>query len=491
MRGKTNIGGGSENFFIDGNIINGIVSDTGSIVSGDFVEKIMSKKTLQSGTNPGMIGTLDVKMHVSDNFLLENGSFCVFFTTADSSTVSLVSDFKVWIFNIENNEMIDSGVYNIEFPSQMKFGYGNFGVSQIDGNNFLFSGMSSENNSVNYFSLVTVNGNIITTKYLGASVEEVYAEQQIYFKGNKIGNSKLVFIYRDSLKGIKGYIAEINNNSISFGESISLVDNSDIKDSALLYPFKTIVYNDETIAVLFEAQDSNWATFVSLIKINGMNLNLIKTNMIYGYSSNRIKGATYIGNNKILILNDNNLSVGSGNILTLSENVFSLSGSLEIAKSPFSPTNISLYESGEKIFVVSEQYEGTHPKSNTDKGINIDKKKYAIGILDILNIGSLELKEIFSNIHEGSYGTTEYYYQVLCGICENSEKIAFSMLNYFHKPNYYTRSDSFLQYGLKLNGNDINPLEETIKFKKRSSHIDGVAKQSGNPGDIIEVYIPK
>lgn len=458
MRGRTNVGGGGE-FLVDGNVISGIVDEPGGIVTGDFVERTVTLKHIDCATIPNNV-------NISGNFGLSDGRFCAFFAAGSS----LKTSFRVWFFKIEDNQMVDLGTYNIQFPGEISFYEKIFMIKMISENTFIFSTRGSSGKTF-YFYTISVSGTSIEVKYVGnKSFDSVKTLLDLV----KYSQNKVLAVSKDS-NDILFYTIDISGESAVFGDEL----NANVSVTGLYYK-SSVVYEDQDgkIALFYNyGSASHYACKVILLSITGAGVSILKNESIWEDVTSEfyVSDASYIGNSRILIakfLYSNTHTFG--NILTLTESTLSISAEIDMGNSPYYPGAglTKLYNDEEHIFLVTGKY-----------GTGNSQTEYAIGVLDPDSIEAADMT-IFYTGRSGSYGS--YFLDLY----SDSTQIIASAYSYYTQNNVSTMQ-YFRQIGLKVSGMNIESLESVQKFKKRISHIDGVAKQSGSPGDVIEVYVPK
>ena len=434
MRGRTNVSGGGE-LFVDGNVIDGIVDETSGIVSGDFVEKIVTAITLKCGVRP--------KDNISEVFSIGTGLYCIFFNT-DYGV-------NVWKFKIENGEFIDQGVYSVGITSGYQF---RIHVIQLSGSVFIESHYESlvarkygritiQNDSVSYTELSTSEE---TENSKHGEIEKITQEKFVSYKSYQktVGTQTKTYTQFS--------IVSLSGNTLTFGPSIE-TDYS-LTSNFLLY--------DETYFIF------TYSMRATLFKISGNSLSIVKEVDDSVFTSQ--ENMTYIGENKILaILSDvqNNIYYLKGVIITLSENTFMKTSGINLCdlKSSLSYELMQVTKVGNKIFAIiatkhGPSYSATYEDFFAEWNVS----------------GLTKVTPLVINKTTDENSIRTYY-----GICASANSLSFE---------YVLKNDLYAD-GFKLLDNGISGFEETVKFKKYTSRIDGVAKLSGSKGQIIEVYVPK
>lgn len=451
MRGRTNVGGGSNNFFVDGKTETGIVGERSGIVSGDFVEKIFTKKELVSSDTYK-------EYCVSDNFSLGGGRFCTFYLRNNNK-----GELQIWFYKIDNNEMVDDGTIGMTIlNADGSINTSAYAMAAVKISEFEFVIFCSDN-KIHYYYKVSIIGGNATILYLGENDTNTYTYVK-FASLEKIGINKLIIAYIErssaSNKSIL-YIIELNENSITFGESYSSNDG--------VYAGMS-VYEDEHIA-LFQGETVNF------LKVNGDAITLSKKYTLPITASS----AAYIGENKSVVVarrydSDTELSI-IGYVLTMTEETTSISVQKQITNNIANLGNNPYvrYTNG-KLFIVAPIVT-THTVHNPT--ITYVTTKYHIGMWSEISENPIDLIDTSYSIQ---YGTGEESY--ISGICENSGclVVAPCLTGGWSEPT---------QLGFGVSEYEIEPLEEILKFKKRVSRIDGVAKQSAAYEQLIEVYVPK
>lgn len=481
MRGRTNVGGGGE-FLVDGNVISGIVDESGGIVTGDFVQKKMTSKSIVPSILPGYSSSGGKIL--SDVFTLTDGTFCVFFS---KSYYNIKNSLYAWKYKIENNEIIDVGCLKIP-TEDFNLGGGHTEIEfvEISDNEFMFSEVSSKKTEENgsttlleiltFFS-ITILGNTASMREMG-SLEINVEDTNTYISTRGISNI---------CKLNSGYFALKN----SYYTRISSIKTTYYCDLILIHISDGNVFLDDVIK--FSNESSSSAIDIpTVVPYDDKNYFFAIQNqhvILYKYGSNgmtEIRKVTfdfssewqtsgweynsylYLGENKTLYLQRVASQIAYAKIFTYSENENAISGEIEIGSVPYD---------GNEIF-----YRILFAKKNNECFAiisNSNRDKY-VGVFSISKMCFSESEEFYK---EGSLSSTSV--------------MSFDGINFINNGlsavTYDTGSSSYplVAYGMKKSGDSISSLEEEVQFLKYLYKIDGVAKQSGANGDTIEVYVPK
>lgn len=446
MRGRTNVGGGGS-FFVDGNTVVGISDERNGLVSGDFVEKVITKKELISSSTYRDNG-------ISDNFSLGAGKFCTFF---------LSGGINIWLYKIENDEMVDSGTMNLEIPVEegTNKGYEQISAVQISESEFIVSCVSVIDtvDFHTYFKIIITNDNA-TISYLGKNNVD-FTSSFLYF--GKLESNKFVMAYRKretssiTYPGVYLYVVNLVENAVSFGETYSSTQGIYLGIS---------IYEDSHI-VIFQDKTAHF------LKIIGNEITTLKDYTLISQP----QSAVYIGENRTLLIWRAQGSYSAypiyGCILTMTETVTIISEQKKLTNAISDLWIVSAHNTNGEIFIGGIA---------TTAGSSSTTIKYYIGMWNPSSENPIELTFIYSIIVYVSS-----YRPYISGVCAYSGNLVVSpsiSIDYenFRKP---------IQIGCRYSDYGIEPFEEIVKFRKRVSRIDGVAKQSAAYEEPVEVYVPK
>ena len=444
MKGRTNLAGGG-GLAINGDVISAEATGE-NIVAGDFVEKLITTNSLISTKSASSA------LKGSDIFPLSDGTFCTFFTT---SYYLSAGGLKMWKFKIQGDELLDMGEYTVS-PIEID-DYDSVNVLQTSENEFLLivdEPYSSSEKKID-FVVININGDIITSK----SVGQYTSTANEWIIGTcRLSNEKIVILTRKYINSqysttyyINLFVVNLLEDVIEVGESVSLGNNN-----YYAYLEESVAYGENQFIVSWyyhpKSNSSSITRSVELFGVSGVKLEKIREESIDKYIS-----SLYIGDSKTLFVKRDGSSI-IAQTLTLSESVLNLSSEFEIASVPFTTTSdftIYFFETGNQIFVVVGNGSG----------------KYAIGKFNISTLNAGDLIEIFNS-------ATDYSFR---GLILSDADLLFLVAS----------SESYLEINrLKFTGATFESYDNTIKVRKNVSRIDGVAKTSGNIGDIIDVYVP-
>lgn len=394
MRGRTNISGNGNNIFVDGNIIEGVVADPDGIVSGDFVQKKFTSKKIQSTV---LAGYLENREIISNVFTLTDGTFCVFFSESGNS---LNDKLYLWKYKIEDDEMVDLGCFKIPFYQGGDLYSKNDAFFKISENKFLYLFLKKGTRVAN-------GKNIYYVKFVFLKITIIEDQILVEVEEHKLDDSENVYSYDIASGFFRCFELENRNYIINLFSQIyeegigrygsiyllfSVSKNEEIRFNAEnILVDKDKEYNNainHTSDIIFPYEDGK--TFIGLKETNirlfdyeNNIIRLIRRDVMLGVN---YESSFYLGNNKTLIIQDVSDYIVTGKVLTYNNEVYGLSGEVEIGSIPSymypssAYVDIKIKKAKNKEFVVvNYYYTSSYTKTNSCMiGILINKNMRCI-----------------------------------------------------------------------------------------------------------------
>jgi len=444
MRGRTNISGGG-GLAINGDVNQFKVVEGSSIVSGDFVS-ILSKGTSTYNTNRSIdYGPI---FKISENEIL-------FFT---SSTIN--------ILKISENGFQEYKVFSVNFSYIQS-------VYQIDSNHFAtlyFSGGNNPQFRINYVT-VDVENNLVSCE------PKLYSLSIPEFKYNITGNMEEGVLSDNFLFiPIQGKKTSTSNYSVSL---VWIDINSEklgykiVEDVQYYSNFRTLLEGEKFDFYLFNKGYDKNDLRISRFNFDKQNKTL---NFVNNYSFDEspslgsIGYVCYLGNNRFLLDSGSRYYNISSYFDDLAVLEFTDDIVLQIhrisTKGIKKDSQIRLFMLGDSLIILKFDYKTAEHHldgvfvTNIDKILTIKEFEYnTFNIFDILNKnGTINLLEAGGYIFISGLYSTEITH-IIVGQC-------------------------------KIMGNTLVGIDIPQTVSNYNGNALGVAKTSGNAGDIIDVYVP-
>lgn len=455
MRGRTNAGGGGNDIFIDGNVIEGVVADADGIISGDFVQKKLVGNTISSSE---FLQSYFMNHDNSSLFQLDDGTFGVFGCSGNCKT------WYLWNFDLSGqnaslNMVYDFTISDLDSNSKLK-------IEQKEDGTFLLFALLSLSRTLKVYSIKLISG-VVSVSAIGSVVITTglvdNSSQNTISRVLKVDDNNFVVFLKTYISGTHGYYPlsvgwlSLSSGTVTFTKQLFLANSNGYNaflDDAFVYEngFVEVFYSMQSTA---NNTMSYYASFLDFSEDEAVEVNKTsRTSAQYGRFC-------YLGNNKNLCLLTRTATKSSikAKIFTFTENSSVWGDEYEIASfSPFSS-------------VPSLDNTLVH-KTNGDFFITLwANNKMAVGKLVDNEFGDLESFEVSgsSGCYSLDLSNGKALFLVGASLVSNPVKV------------FTTRYDNGF----------FESIGETTLFSKSSNKIDGVAKQSGAQGDVIEVYIPK
>ncbi len=434
MRGRTNISGGG-GLAINGDVNQFKVVEGSSIVSGDFVS-ILSK---------------------TSNKYKGSGAINRIFKISENRIVGFRAN-EFWVLEVSNNGIEEYKTFSINYVYSFEYIY------QIDNSHFvtLYSDIEINTSNqmevrINYIT-IDIENNLVNVE--GKIYEIVVPEITIfeYYEGLVSGN----FLFFP----IRGYLGENSKNSKQAALVWININNQE-------WGYKLVEKKYNTLGnkcTLLEAEKFDFYLFSSGLNDNGIisvcKFNFNEENAILELVNYYQPGVGDIGHYKY------------GDVCYLGNNRFSytnLDGTYKHMLYVFEFTN-DLYLKINEIILEEVTGDREYQIFKLENKIIILgfgstyylEKCYVININDILNIKEIQFNSLDSSIK------IDYYNLVLFGMGNN----------------VIISSEGAIIEQCKIMGNTLVGVDDIQTVSNYNGSALGVAKTSGNAGDIIDVYVP-
>ena len=459
MRGRTNAGGGGNDIFVDGNVIEGVVADADGIVAGDFVQKVVVAKELVYDSN--------YYTDKSDVMCLSDGTFAI---TAKSSSVWYVCRFsggKNGLSMIATYQIPETFVFVQTYDEDTFIGFKTWtneakvsaykiffdvGANKVVVSDFNSIVIDTSDNTGSFW--VTSNNNLKLFKI----TKDVYLTSWI--TQSKSGTNTFYYHYYCVVDFLSGEIGNQYKHAVPV---------------SLTYARTPLIYDDgEHFVVYHSTANAGELRFV-LMKLDGVNISEINT-----YDVDHFMG---VGNSgyQVQYVNDNMIWIKYGYYYD----------SYVIYRITLDETGVQILQqtAGTKVwkFFKSTNYfifcvEDSHSSgSGTEVVLSICSvlKENLKGIVDF---GALPKYELYV---KGYLSSSDLIPNNFDSGVDSNEMLVMSCSK------RGSSSSRLFLFQIGFSNGEFRDFDNNVQFKKLSGHINGVAKQSGAQGEVIEVYVPK